>query len=234
MSTRVVGRISLAVLFITVGCSGSDDVARPDDRTMAAASALDVRASGCGPRDAFGTAALVSDDRAVTAAHVVAGADDVRVVDQTGAEHQVDIVHFDPDLDVAVLATPDDLGTPLDIADEAPESGASGVVGFSRLEDGAVTSRVVDVDVLRHVNIATTDIYLDAQVNRPGFEVDATIDPGDSGGVVVIDGKAAGIIWARSNANEGRAWAIDIPDAIGDREQLATLTGPVDTGTCIR
>ncbi|WP_040492133.1 trypsin-like peptidase domain-containing protein [Ilumatobacter nonamiensis] len=234
MNQSVAGWMTLAVLSITAGCSGSDDASPADDRTVAAESALDVRANGCGPREGFGTAALVSDDRAVTAAHVVAGADDVRVIDQTGTEHPADVVFFDPDLDVAVLAVPDDLGTPLDVSSEAPDAGAAGVVGFSRLEDGTVRVRVVDVEVLRNVNIATTDIYLDADVDRPGFEVDAEIDPGDSGGVVVIDGKAAGIIWARSNANEGRAWAIDIPDAIGDRAQLATLTDPVDTGSCIR
>lgn len=234
MNPRVAGWVSLAALVASVGCSASDDAAQPDDRTAAAESVLDVRASGCGPRQGFGTAALVDDAHAVTAAHVVAGTDEVRVIDPSGSEHAVDVVYFDPDLDVAVLSTPDDLGTPLEIAEEAPGSGVDGVAGFARLTDGVVTSRVVEIEVLRHVNIATTDIYLDADVTRPGFEIDAEIDPGDSGGVVVVDGRAAGIIWARSNANERRAWAIDIPEPIRNEDTLASMTDPVDTGPCIR
>ena len=38
---------------------------------------------------------------------------------------------------------------------------------------------------MRTVNIDTTDIYLDADVTRPGFEVAADVEPGDSGAVVV-------------------------------------------------
>lgn len=234
MSTRAAGWTSLAVLSVTVGCSGSDETSRADDRSAATGSVLDVRTGGCGPREGFGTAALLSDAHAVTAAHVVAGADDVRVIDRAGDEHQAEVVHFDPDLDVAVLSVPGDIATPLDISADPPGAGAEGVVAFARREGATVTSRVVEVEVLRHVNIATTDIYLDAEVTRPGFEVDGTIDPGDSGGVVVVDGEAAGMIWARSNVNDGRAWAIDIPAALDDREQLAAMTDPVDIGTCIR
>ena len=57
--------------------------------------------------------------------------------------------------------------------------------------------------------------------NRPGFELDADIESGDSGGPVVVDGKVVGVLWARSSKYDHRAYAID-PVAAGGlvREQL--------------
>lgn len=232
MTHRVLGLFGVVTTLAGFGTSCSVDSNPPNDRSAAQSSVLDVRATGCGALTSFGTATLVRDGRAVTAAHVVAGADEVHVIDRSGVEHRVDVVSFDPDLDVAVLSTPPDLGTPIEIAADAARAGERGVVAFTRRVDGEVVTRVIDVEVIRHVNIDTTDIYLDADVTRPGFEIEAAIDPGDSGGVVVIDGRAAGIIWARSNARLERAWAVDIPDAVRDEDQLAAMDDAVDTGPC--
>ena len=62
--------------------------------------------------------------------------------------------------------------------------------------------------MIRTVDIDTTDIYLDRNVRRAGFEVAAEIEAGDSGAVVVLPGGiAAGMIWAKSTQRNGRAWA---------------------------
>jgi len=195
---------------------------------------LDVRAEGCGPRESFGTASLIGDRHAITAAHVVAGAERTTVISSDGDRHAVDVVLFDPDLDVAVLRTPAAIGEPLGFYDDEIDAGMTGSTAFARLTDGALEVRTTDLEVLRRVNIETTDIYLDRDVTRSGFEIEATIDPGDSGAVVVIGGGAAGVIWARSTEQEGRAWAVDIPDVVRDRSTRRTLVDPVDTGACTR
>ena len=83
-------------------------------------------------------------------------------------------------------------------------------------------------------NISTTDIYLDRDVVRPGFEIEGSIDPGDSGAMVTLPGGGAGIVWARSNRNVRRAWAIDLPVGLRDGSLLTGTRAPVDVGACIR
>jgi len=175
---------------------------------------------------------MIDDGLAVTAAHVVAGATDVRVVDGEGAEHDAQVVWFDPDLDLAVLRTDRDIGVPLRVTQPAV-SGDIGVVARRSDHTDATALILSDVRVIRTVDIETTDIYLDREVTRPGFEVDAAITPGDSGAVVVLPGGiVGGMLWARSNERPERAWAIDLPTELGDAELRAGLDIPVAVGAC--
>jgi hypothetical protein len=86
----------------------------------------------------------------------------------------------------------------------------------------------LDVGIVRHVTIRTEDIYIQGTVLRPGYELDATIEPGDSGGVVVVDGRAVAVVWSRSRQDPNRAWAID-PNAIGDAIAGTARSVPPDT-----
>lgn len=199
---------------------------------------LDVRAGGCGPNIGFGTATLIDDTLALTAAHVVAGADRVSVIDLDGIEYEASVVWFDPDQDIAALLVPPDLGAPVDLQPTDADAIERGVVAVSR---GVFDDRIVitaDVAVPRHVNVATTDIYLDRDVVRPGFEVTGEIEPGDSGTMVVAAGGAVGVIWSRSNTTAGRAWAVDVPDDFRRadfRDSLDTdIDTDVDLGPCLR
>lgn len=208
------------------------EVDREELVAIATAAAIDLRADGCSSISAFGSGSMISENLALTAAHVVAGSDGVEVVDVDGQRTAADVVLFDPDLDLAVVRTADPVGRPLALRPEDPRVGEVGVVALPRWEDGELDLRVADVEVIRTVNISTTDIYLDADVDRPGFKVTASIDPGDSGGIVVLPGGGAGLIWARSLDDEARAWGIDLPAVLFDSEQLAALVDPVDTQRC--
>ena len=57
------------------------------------------------------------------------------------------------------------------------------------------------------------------------------------GALVVEEGTGVGVIWARSNRTDGRAWAVDLPPEITDEEQRVSLSdpaaqAPVDPGRC--
>ena len=78
------------------------------------------------------------------------------------------------------------------------------------------------------VDIKTEDIYGDGQHLRAGFELAVNVTPGDSGSVLIADGHAVAVVWARTRGTEGTTWAID-PAPIA-----AKLSGAisVDNGHC--
>ena len=204
----------------------------PIDRDAVAASAIDIRASGCGPRVRFGAGTAIPDGLILTAAHVVAGADDVEVIDSTGTTTEAAVVFFDPDLDVAVLRSARPSGIPTQLRSEPAREHETGVIVLSRLIADTLETEIIEVRVLRPVNILTTDIYREQDVEREGFEVTAPIEPGDSGAMVHLPGGGVGIIWARSTDNEDHAWAVNTPDLLLDQSGRDTLREPVDVGPC--
>jgi len=211
-----------------------------ETREIAVAATLRVTADGCGANQGLGTGTLIADDLVITAAHVVAGADVVSVVAEDGTEHGAEVVLFDPALDVALLrstALADaTTSAPVELRGSA-QTGEVGVLALPRLVDDGPTTvtevQLLDVRVVRTVDIETTDIYLDEAVVRRGFEIDGTIERGDSGALVVFPDGAAGLVWARSTRRSERAWAVELPASITDADERATLTAPVDLGACI-
>ncbi len=169
----------------------------------------------------------------VTAAHVVAGAESIEVVATDGRRADGEIVLFDPELDLAVIRTDVPVGEPLAARADAAEAGEIGIVVLPRMTQGDMLVEIADVTVVRKATIRTTDIYLDAKVERAGFEIEGSIDPGDSGAMVVLPGGGVGIVWARSNVDARRAWAIDLPAPLVDG-RAAALTTAVDVGPCTR
>ena len=238
----------LALALLVVGCAteGADDQTSSSadsmpapmlDSQAAIAAAIDVRVDGCGPRIGFGTGTVIDGGDIVTAAHVVAGSTSVEVIDRDGARAAAAVVLFDPDLDLAVLRPASAVGVPLTIRSMEARENEVGVLVRIRELDGVMEIEQIDVLVVREANIATTDIYLERAVVRDGFEIDSSVDTGDSGAMVVLPGGGAGIVWARSNRVDGHAWAIDLPAGVIDGTALAANAiaerGPVDVGRCI-
>lgn len=188
-----------------------------------------------------GSGAFVAPGIVLTSAHVVAGARTI-MVERPGSDRSMvgEIVGFDPINDIAYVAVADYLDPHLaQHHDLAVRRGSAGDVGTAYVvRHGEVVA--LPVEIARPVNIRTEDIYIDTMTNRPGFELVADIDAGDSGGVVVVDGKVIGIVWARSNLAADRAYAIDIVagSAVVDAQLASGVIGndavgtPIDLARC--
>ncbi len=222
----------LAAVTLFAGCTANDvdstSVAAPPTPAAVAASVVGVVTTGCGPSASTGSGVVIDlPGRVVTAAHTVAGADTITVVDEAGQEWPADLAAIDVAADLAVLAVDGFTAPPLNTADVTLGS----AVAFSwSPRDGL---RRQDVDVTTRLAITIDDIYGEESVQRSGLEIAADIEVGDSGGPVVSsDGAVIGIVYARSQSRASIGFATDATE-IGRVIDAATST-PIDTGRCVR
>jgi S1-C subfamily serine protease len=179
-----------ALAVLAGGCGG----AVPPDRPPRILR-VTVAHGGLVPEIATGVAA--GDGRVLTVAHALAGRRAVRV-----AGRPARVVRVDDGLDLALLAVPG-LHAP------AVRLGGGGRrVTLTVLRDGRPT--LVRGAVRRRVVIRFRDQPSDPPKVRPGLEVAARIDPGDSGAPVLDGrGRVLGVVYARSRDRADTAWAVD-------------------------
>ncbi|MEO6653384.1 MAG: trypsin-like peptidase domain-containing protein [Ilumatobacteraceae bacterium] len=178
----------------------------------------------CDPGEGHGSGMLIAPDVALTSAHVLAGARRIEVI-QGGRTVDGTVIAFDPEMDLAYVtfdAVPD---RPITVESDHVDPGDRGTAYVVR--HGEVVE--VPVRITRRVRLRTEDIYVQGETLRPGFELEAAIEPGDSGGAVVVDGAVVGVLWARSNQASRRAYAIDA-ELGADRIERQRATGTIDAG----
>ena len=207
------------------GCGATPSI----DAESVSNATLRVRADGCGPRTELGTGTSIDDGLVVTAAHVVAGATQVEVIDGRGDARAADVVFFDPALDVAALRPTSAPNGAATLRGTPGRVGDSGVIA-AWSTGGSI--ELQEVDVVQRVTILTTDIYGDIDVERPGLRITATVEPGDSGAMVHLPDGGVGIVWSRSTERADQAWTVDVPEELVRRELRSQLVEPVDTGPC--
>ena len=224
MSLRTIARCARATGAIVVVAAAAGCAADPPSGVVG------LTVTGCATGAAHGSGIVVAPGLVLTAAHVVKGAHEIAVTN--GARSATaSVVAFDPDMDLAYVRVDGDLGAVSSLAARDVDRGERGVAYVFR--DGHATT--LPVTVRRPVRIETEDIYIESETSRPGFELDADIQSGDSGGPVMVDGEVIGVLWARSSKFDRRAYAID-PVAAGGRvrEQLRTgvIDATIDLGRC--
>lgn len=191
--------------------------------------AVGLVVTGCPPDVANGSGMVISPGLVLTSAHVLKGADTITITNGHRTTAGT-IVAFDPEMDLAYVRVEQPLGRGMRLG-AAVSRGERGLAYVWR--DGKVVT--LDVVVKRPITINTEDIYIGDEFARAGWELEADIQPGDSGGAVVVDGRVIGVIWARSKQAERRAYAID-PVRAGAlvRSQLnsGVIDAPIDLTRC--
>lgn len=202
--------------------------------TMAAAAAgstVRVEATAC-TEFVTGSGFAINAHHIVTNAHVVAGSDKVWISFNGQLDrHPAQVVLYDPELDIALLFEPDVRLTPLTLAAAGPDRGtqaaALGYTGGGRL-------RTIPGVVSRDLDAVGRDIYGINLVERKVIEMRENVQPGDSGGPLMIaDGEVAGVTFSKSQDDPQIGYAL-APDAVA-QAIAPTLTSEtaVDTQGCI-
>jgi S1-C subfamily serine protease len=177
-----------------------------------------------------GTAELIAPNYLVTNAHVVAGAQAINV--ELGSEDvAARAVAFDPELDVAVLYAPGFSGTVLNFATATPARGVEGAaIGYP----GGGPIVVIPAGVTGSYPATGRDIYNKTVIDRTIIELRASIQPGDSGGPLILpDGTIGGLVFAESRVDPSVGYALTpTAVAVAVRPAIGRTSG-VDLGPCI-
>jgi len=200
-------------------------------------STVQIVGAGCGVIQE-GSGFVVAPGLVVTNAHVVAGVSRPVVLDGVG-RHEATAVLFDPRLDLAVLRVPG-LGDPaLPIDTATVDRGTSGVVlGYP--EGGPFDYQ--PAAVAASFTATGLDIYGKTQTIRLVYEIDAVVQPGNSGGPLISsgdadrhipDGTVIGVVFARSTINPGVGYALAMAAVKDDVNRVGPSSRPVATGGCV-
>jgi S1-C subfamily serine protease len=193
---------------------------------LAAASTVRIEGKGCGGL-LEGSGFVAAANLVVTNAHVIAGIRHPQVQDGAGT-HDAAPVLFDAGLDLAVLRVEGLTGRPLVLAtDDAPRGTTGAVLGYP--ENGPF--RADPGAVLDEYRARGRDIYGSGLVTRTIYELQATVQPGNSGGPFVLpDGRVAGVVFARSVSQNTIGYALTAADVANRLQRVASE--PVGTGAC--
>ncbi len=198
----------------------AEPVAPAGSQTVASAvaaaghSTVRIESLGC-EGELLGSGWIASNRLVMTNAHVVAGSHDTEIVDTEG-RHAANVVYFDPDLDVALLRSNNDLAGPvLSIDQHYEDRGVEAVIlGFPHGGDFHASGSAI----AQRITARGLDIYNNDTINRSVYELQGgEVVPGNSGGPAVRgDGTVIGMVFAAAQGNSGVAYALTSP-------QLQTL-----------
>lgn len=209
------------------------DVPPPDKKALkdpeliaAAGSVVRVRGSACG-LGVEGSGWIAAPEVVVTNAHVVAGQDDTVVSLDGGSEISVEVLHYEPRNDLAVLRAPGLDGAPLKL-DPDPKRGTSGAVAGFPLGG---PFRLDAARLGRTGTVESQDSYGRGPIQRKMTPFRGSVTNGNSGGPVIdLDGEVLSTVFASSVSN-GPPSGLGVPNAIVAKALRGPLDG-ADTGPC--
>jgi len=196
--------------------------------TKAAASTVKISGFGCGGI-VSGSGFVIGRNLIATNAHVVAGVRRPIVHDNNGA-HAATPVLFDPNLDFAILRVSNITDPILTLDnDDVPDSTTVAVLGYPGGGDFTADPGVI-LDKIRAIG---RNIYDSGSTTRQVYEIQADVEPGNSGGPMVLpDGSVAGVVFAKSTSSDGYGYALTSKSIIPEVNRAQNATARVSTGAC--
>jgi hypothetical protein len=194
----------------------------------AADSVVKILGSASCNRGIEGSGFVYANDRVMTNAHVVAGVSDPFVV--VGQRRvRANVVLFDPELDVAVLAVPGLQLSPLEFDEGGKAGDKAAVLGFP--ENGPFDARAARIRMEQRLR--SPDIYGNGDTQRQTFSIRSLVRSGNSGGPLVSeDGEVLGVIFAASITDRSTGYALTATQVGADARRGQNSNTEVSTGDC--
>lgn len=194
------------------------------------ASMVKIEGNACGGIQE-GSGFVVEPHLVVTNAHVVAGMSRPIVEDQDGGQDRAVTVYFDSHFDLAVLRVPALQEPALSLDPGLVGRGTGGaVLGYP--ENHSLT--VVPAGVTASFVAVGPDIYGQGSTKRQLYELQAVVEPGNSGGPLVSpNGTVLGVVFSRSTIDTSVGYALASPGVLTRVQQAEGDTAAVSTGACI-
>jgi S1-C subfamily serine protease len=202
----------------------------PDNAVVAAAKSGVVKIRGSGPDCEFSpnSGFVVAPNRVMSTAHAVAGANSVSV-EFDGTTYGAQVVLYDPDKDVSLLAVPNLRARPLAFADSPAADGVD-VLLLGYPNGGPFTAtpvRIKETIQLNGPNIGHT-----AMVNRDVYVFKSPQKLGDSGGPLIdVDGRVLGMPFGAANDDPQTSFAVTAKE-VGPQMTKVGNSVAVTTGDC--
>ncbi len=249
--TRVgVAAAMLALATVLAGCGGLGEVLQRFDRRPSTSveapnpgvSADDVVAkerpsvvkvrgeSHSCEKITEGSGFVVAPNRVMTNAHVVAGGDGFSV-DADGKTYDAQVISYDPQADISILAVPGLAARPLPFAEYTAGAGTDALVlGYP----GAASFTVSPAQVREVTELNGPDIYHSKSVTRQVYVLIGSFPQAGSSGSPVVDfnGQVLGVYFGAQTNDSTTGFAITAAQV---RPQMAGAAGTQasDTGACI-
>lgn len=177
-----------------------------------------------------GTGFVISPDRVMTNAHVVAGSNNVTVY-AGDKPFEATVVSYDPSVDVAILAVPHLPPPPLVFAAEPAKTGADVVVlGYP----GGGNFTATPARIREAIRLSGPDIYGDPEpVTRDVYTIRADVEQGDSGGPLIdLNGQVLGVVFGAAVDDAETGFVLTAGEVAGQLAKIGA-TQPVGTGACV-
>jgi S1-C subfamily serine protease len=226
--------------------SGFHQVVEPFDRTPVAApdaalannpvvantepSVVKIRAIAPSCQKVLeGSGFVLSPDRVMTNAHVVAGANSV-TVEASGNPYDATVVSYDPTVDIAILSVPNLPSGPLAFSNAPVTSGTEAIVmGYP----GGGGFMATPARVRELITLNGPDIYRNATINREVYTVRANVEQGNSGGPLLdLNGQVLGVVFGAAVDDNDTGFVLTAKEVGAQLAHIGDTT-PVSTGTCV-
>ncbi|OBK11062.1 acid resistance serine protease MarP [Mycobacterium asiaticum] len=177
-----------------------------------------------------GSGFVISPERVMTNAHVVAGSSSVSI-QSTGKQFDATVVSYDPAVDIAILAVPGLPSAPL-VFDDTPAKTGTDVVVLGYPGGGNFTA--TPARIREAIRLSGPDIYRSPQpVTRDVYTIRANVEQGDSGGPLIdLDGRVLGVVFGAAVDDADTGFVLTAEEVSSQLSRIGA-TQQVNTGSCV-